>query len=135
MSPVLPANVDIEMMDVADDQPTEGETASSLSPFHTEFYPGAAQILDGKGETFMNIFNKDEHAEKRERNLYYPFTTQDEWELASFLLKSDLSMAETDDYLRLQMVSDVARKSLCVLNSVSISDLDSTPSAIISDCT
>ena len=65
MSPVLPADVDIEMMDLADDQPStasEGETAPSLSPFHTEFYAGAAQILEGKGETFMDIFNKDEHA-------------------------------------------------------------------------
>ena len=120
MSPVLPANVDIEITDGADDQPsTEGETAPSLSPFHTEFYAGAAQILEGKGETFMDIFNKDEHAEKWKENLYYPFTTQEEWELASFLLKSGLSMAQTDEYLRLQMVSDVARKSLCILNTVS----------------
>jgi len=38
-------------------------------------------------------------------NLYYPFVSQPEWELASFLLKSGLSMVATDKFLKLQIVS------------------------------
>jgi len=38
-------------------------------------------------------------------NLYYPFASWPEWELASFLLKSGLSMVVMDEFLKLQIVS------------------------------
>jgi hypothetical protein len=53
----------------------------------------------------MDLFDDDEYAENREMNLYYPFASQPEWELASFLLKSGLSMVAIDEFLKLQMVS------------------------------
>jgi len=97
--------MDANMMDIAGDQPTEQgpEGNSESSPFYTEFYPEAALVL-GQGQTFMDLFDEDEYAEKRVENLYYPFATLPEWELASFLLKSDLSMAATDEFLKLQLV-------------------------------
>jgi len=36
--------------------------------------------------------------------LFYPFASQPEWELASFLLKSDLSRVAIDQFLKLQLV-------------------------------
>jgi hypothetical protein len=104
LSPIWPA--DTEMMDVANDQSsTEGDTASApSSPFYSVPFPGASQTF-GKAETFMGIFDKDDYADERNSNLYYPFATQQEWKLASFLLKSGLSMVQTDEFLRLELVS------------------------------
>ena len=97
--------MDANMTDIAGDQPTEQgpEGNSKSSPFYTKFYPEAALVL-GRGQTFMDLFDEDEYAEKRVENLYYPFATLPEWELVSFLLKSDLSMAATDEFLKLQLV-------------------------------
>lgn len=72
---------------------------------HTEVYPGAAQTY-GKGSTFMDEFDDDEHAAMREDNLYYPWASRPEWELASFLLRSSLSMAAIDQFLSLDLVSE-----------------------------
>jgi hypothetical protein len=61
------------MMDVTDNYSIDQET--NPPPFHTKVYPGAAWVC-GQGQTFMDIFDEDEHARKRDRNLYYPFATQ-----------------------------------------------------------
>jgi hypothetical protein len=53
----------------------------------------------------LDIFDEDEYADARQTNLYYPFASQPEWELASFLLKSDLSRVAIDQFLKLQIVS------------------------------
>ena len=91
-------------MDNRDDELPKQLKAAATSPLYTEFFPGASEVF-GQGETFMDLFDKDEHAEQRTVNLYYPFASQPEWELASFLLKSGLSMAATDQFLKLQLVS------------------------------
>jgi hypothetical protein len=93
------------MMDVTDGQSPSSETTPAPSfPFLSVPFPGASQAF-GKGETFLDIFDKDEHADRRNNSPYYPFATQPEWELASFLLKSGLSMAQTDEFLKLELVS------------------------------
>jgi hypothetical protein len=63
----------------------------------------------GSGETFMDKFDNDDFAEQRKTNLYYPFASKDDWEMAAFLLRSGMSMALIDDFLKLQLVS----KFLC----------------------
>ncbi|KAF9040949.1 hypothetical protein BJ165DRAFT_1327183, partial [Panaeolus papilionaceus] len=35
---------------------------------------------------------------------YYPFLTRDEWELASFLLQSGMSLAKIDQFLKLELL-------------------------------
>lgn len=71
---------------------------------YREDYPGAAKIY-GTGPTFMDIFNSDVHSAERKIQLYYPFASKEEWELASFLLRSDLSMKSIDKFLKLELVS------------------------------
>jgi len=84
---------------------TTNETAPLAGPpFYSVPFPGASQAF-GKGETFLDIFNKDNYADMRNDNLYYPFATQEEWKLSSFLLRSGLSMAQTDEFLKLDLVS------------------------------
>ena len=66
-------------------------------------YDGAAKGY-GAGMTFMQQFESDQFSEERKQNLYYPFASRSEWELAAFLLRSGLSMAAVDTFLSLTLV-------------------------------
>ncbi|KAF8814617.1 hypothetical protein BYT27DRAFT_7326430 [Phlegmacium glaucopus] len=66
-------------------------------------YDGAAKGY-GTGITFMQQFDRDTFTEERAENLYYPFASREEWELAAFLLRSDLSMAALDKFLSLTLI-------------------------------
>jgi len=97
--------MDVIKMDGANDPSNANQyPEQDAMMLHTELFPGASEIY-GKGKTYMDLFDDDEYAGNREMNLYYPFASQPEWELASFLLKSGLSMVATDEFLKLQMVS------------------------------
>jgi hypothetical protein len=69
-----------------------------------EEYEGSAKEY-GTSTTFMEEFDRDQYAGERAKNLYYPFASKDEWELAAFLLRSDLSMVSIDTLLSLKLVS------------------------------
>ena len=80
---------------------------SALPPASTskmEHYPGAARIL-GHANTALDDFNADRYAQERIENLYYPWSSREEWQLARFLLQSSMSLAEIDEYLKLEIVS------------------------------
>jgi hypothetical protein len=88
---------------------TELHISTPLNPISNppffETYPGAAKAF-GLGKTLMDIFDMDRHAGKRMELLYYPFASKTEWGLASFLLRSDLSMNSIDKFLKLELVSN-----------------------------
>ena len=65
---------------------------------------GAAKEY-GSGTTFVDEFNHDQFAEECIKNLYYLFTSRDEWEFAALLLYPNLSMASIDSLLLLNLVS------------------------------
>ncbi|KAI6033739.1 hypothetical protein BKA83DRAFT_4044339, partial [Pisolithus microcarpus] len=67
------------------------------------------------GDTFLRCFNMDRHALHRQTNMYYPFANLGDWEMANFLLQSNLSMREIDSYLSLSMMllSFWTAKELC----------------------
>jgi hypothetical protein len=77
--------------------------SSQQSSFHHVQFPGAG-ITYGRTTSFMDRFNSDQHSGSRVENVYYPFAGKDEWELASFLHSSGLSMRKVDDFLKLKMV-------------------------------
>jgi hypothetical protein len=54
----------------------------------------------------MDRFDADQHAELRKANIFYPFASRQDWEVASWLLRSDISMAAIDDFLSLELVSE-----------------------------
>ena len=62
----------------------------------------------------MDLFHEDKYADMRQVNPYYPFASQAEWELASFLLKSGLSRVAVDQFLKLQFVCDSESKDIRV---------------------
>jgi hypothetical protein len=92
-----------DMEDTFMDCDTMENGAGSGAPFVQE-YDGAARMF-GPGTTFMQQFECDEFAEEHTQNLYYPFASRAEWELAAFLLRSDLSLAALDEFLSLNLVS------------------------------
>lgn len=97
--------------DVVDTGPFEtiienDETPSDGTPqtHYSEKFPGASQTF-GHGRTFMDRFDSDPFAPERKDNIYYPFSSESEWELASFLQRSCLSMKSIDEFLALKLVS------------------------------
>ncbi|KIK45260.1 hypothetical protein CY34DRAFT_22595 [Suillus luteus UH-Slu-Lm8-n1] len=69
-----------------------------------ERYEGAGMCYSEDGQTFLDLFDADEFAEYRNENLFYPFTSKEEWEIADFLLHSPLSMAAIDMFLKLPLI-------------------------------
>ena len=100
LTPPLPADLDMAIDDIDDNYRQPQEAAL---PFFTEFFNGSSKVF-GKGETYMDLYDEDEYADKRQANLHYPFACQPEWEVASFLLESDLSREAIDKFLKLQLV-------------------------------
>lgn len=78
--------------------------SAQSGPFTSTRHPTAAKAY-GLGHTLMDDFDDDAFAETRGDNLYYPFASRHEWEVASFLLGSRLSMAAIDRLLKLELVS------------------------------
>lgn len=98
--PVTPEPMDLDATLVEDFQ--EDVQDVDPGPFVQE-YEGAAKEY-GRGATFMQKFDCDQYAQERQTNLFYPFASRDEWELAAFLLRSDLSMASINSLLSLKLV-------------------------------
>ena len=93
---------------VAPDAPNIPENSPSQSstpifPYFKQVHPSASKIC-GKGNTFMDNFENDQYADRRIGQLYYPFASKHEWELAAFLLRSNLSMVSIDKFLKLKLV-------------------------------
>ncbi|KAG1742943.1 hypothetical protein EDD22DRAFT_851565 [Suillus occidentalis] len=70
-----------------------------------EEYDGAGACYSQDGSTFLDLFDADEYTECRVDNLYYLFTSKEEWEVADYLLRLSLSMAAMDEFLKLSMQS------------------------------
>jgi len=71
-----------------------------------EDYLGAA-CTHGSGTSFMNNFDLDRFSDLRRTNLYYPFASRQDWQLAFFLLSSGMSMAHIDQFLHLELVCNL----------------------------
>src|SRR6266567_2710686 len=95
--------MDVDVVNPTSHDHSPPQPSPPTFPFFKETHPTASTVY-GKGSTFMDIFDKDSHASKRMKQLYYPFASKDEWELASFLLRSNLSMASIDKFLKLNLV-------------------------------
>ena len=76
-----------------------------------EYHPQAGRTFGIGRNLFDQIKYGDMHSERRSRNRYYPFSTKEDWETASWLCRCDLSRAEVDEYLHQNSV----RCSLCTI--------------------
>jgi len=86
------------------DGPSQNQCDNETQPYVIEEYPGAAatheQVL-----FFMDNFDSNKYADCCMELPYYPFSSREEWELMSFLLHPDLSMAAINKFLKLAMVT------------------------------
>ncbi|KAE9383333.1 hypothetical protein BT96DRAFT_844117 [Gymnopus androsaceus JB14] len=86
-----PGSLDTGLSEPADEGP------------YTVEYQGAARVV-GYGKTALDLFNEDRFSDHRRLNLYYPWASKGEWEVAQYLLKSSLSLADIDEFLKLELV-------------------------------
>ena len=98
----LAPEMDVDVFMKSDD--SGGNDWSMDGGLFVEEYEGAAKEYGTGGTMFMREFDGDQYAGERVTNLYYPFASRDEWELAAFLLCSNLSMASIDLFLSLNLV-------------------------------
>jgi hypothetical protein len=71
-----PSHFDVDFFE------TEGEEPMSAE----EQYKDAGMCYSQDSLTFLDLFDADEYAEYRKDNLFYPFASKEEWEIANFLL-------------------------------------------------
>ncbi|TFK70651.1 hypothetical protein BDN72DRAFT_896229 [Pluteus cervinus] len=71
--------------------------------FHIKKHPGAG-TASSSDQNFMNRFDDDWFAEERKHNIYYPFASKEEWDVAFFLVRSRLSSAFIDEFLALPLI-------------------------------
>jgi hypothetical protein len=95
LNPPSPGALDSTM-----DIPEEG--ASPTSGF-VEPYEGCSEAFPG-GKTFMDAFRDDQYANERRQNLYFPFASHKEWQFASWLLHSRLTLTAINSLLALDIV-------------------------------
>lgn len=76
---------------------------SSTETF-VQAFEGCSEAFAG-GKSFMDNFRQEEHAAERRANLYFPFASREEWQLASWILRSRLSLSAIDSLLSLDIVS------------------------------
>ncbi|KIK80661.1 hypothetical protein PAXRUDRAFT_28104 [Paxillus rubicundulus Ve08.2h10] len=71
-----------------------------------ESYEGCSETFPG-GKMFMDTFKEDQFATDRQHNPYYPFSSGDEWELMSWLLRSGLSLTAIDSLMSLKLLKQI----------------------------
>lgn len=70
---------------------------------HPKVFPDAGSVY-GRGDGYMGTFYGDTYANERTSNPYFPFQSKGDWEIASFLSSSGLSMKRIDEFLSLSLV-------------------------------
>jgi len=78
----------------------EDHTAMPIVDSH----PNTPSIYPG-GTTFMDQFADDQYSTHQKENLYYPFMSRADWQLASWLLRSHLSMVTCQDRFFTNLIS------------------------------
>jgi hypothetical protein len=88
------------------EEPNDMDVEEQDKPqYFIEKFQGAGDIF-GAGETFMDRFHQDRFNSERADNVYYPFASRSEWELASYLTRSGLSVASINKFISLALVRD-----------------------------
>lgn len=67
-------------------------------------FPFAGHVFS-RSDGFMDHFHADKFSDERSQNMFYPFSSKGEWQIASFLSRTGLSMRFIDEFLSLDLVS------------------------------
>ncbi|KAI6020926.1 hypothetical protein BKA83DRAFT_4126818 [Pisolithus microcarpus] len=77
---------------------------STTSSRNDKYFPGASQSYPSR-RTFMDQFFSDQYGKLHKENLFYLFASQEDWQIALWLLHSHLSMAAIDSFLSLNLLT------------------------------
>ena len=80
---------------------------AQASQMFTKTFDGCSKAFPG-GSIFMDKFWQDKYAKKWQENLYFPFTSHDEWQFTSWCIHSELSISTINGLLSLNTISDIA---------------------------
>ncbi|KAG1889009.1 uncharacterized protein F5891DRAFT_1198886 [Suillus fuscotomentosus] len=94
---------DVHFGDMYDSVWDEIRVEEEMAAEFTDYFPGTAKTY-GMDYTFLSLFNTDENRVYCKTNMYYLFSCKQEWEIASWLLGSGLSMGKIDLFLSVEMV-------------------------------
>lgn len=78
---------------------------SSLGGLSKQYHPKMLFRSAG-GENLLQRIRRDPYGQYRQDNIYYPFASRGEWQLAQWLINSSLTQAQTDSFLKLEEVSN-----------------------------
>lgn len=98
-----------------DDNNTSNHHTLTATHFKVS-HPNPPSIFQRSRPGFMDDFNADHNAEKRKTNIYYPFSSKEEWGLSLWLLCSRLSMGVIDDFLALPIIRHMTNAVYSPLN-------------------
>jgi len=82
-----------------DDEPGDNPAPAQYEDTHPNI-----PFVFGSRQGFIDTFNSDGFAEKRKHNLYFLFSSKEEWGFSLWLSRSGLSMRAIDDLLALPIV-------------------------------
>lgn len=123
--PTAPAPRRNRPVTVEDDNSDDGLGVDGLSSDdepptskgRTETYPSAAKTY-GKGRTIMQEIDEDNSVPEAKNNVYYPFTSRQDFEMGAWLSQSNVSMSQIDDFLKLSYICSVPITSRYVLITI-----------------
>ena len=72
-------------------------------------YPFAGHVFN-RCHSFMENLRSNTFSEESAENIFHPFASRDEWQLASFLSRAELSMKFVDEFLSLDLVRALLRR-------------------------
>jgi len=105
----LDLSVAASPLEGAVDSCTSGETGMELGDADnkqefTEYYQGCSISYQG-GSMFLDSFWGNKYSDERKENLYFPFTSGEEWQFSAWCVCLGLSMGAIDSLLSLSIVS------------------------------
>lgn len=91
----------------------DAPTANSIQPTASinkspviDKHPSAGESF-GEGKTIIDEILSESLGTEREQNIFHPFRDSDDFEMGAWLIKSGISMAEIDKFLKLPWVSEI----------------------------
>ena len=117
-------NMDFTMDNYMQQNDGDNSTNSSTSPMHIDAiasqdfciidYPGASATYGQSSTFYEHIQEENQHAEEKAQNIFYPFSSLEDWEVGKWLESLPISMEAKNQFFHLQYV--------CIIHIFNIHD-------------
>ena len=75
--------------------------AMASQDFHIINYPGASAIYGQSSTFYEGIQEENQHTEEKAQNIFYPFSSLEDWEVGKWLESLSISMEAEDQFFHL----------------------------------